>query len=138
MDKALPNGGLWFSPLDNETGKIDPLLNVTVNNGRPSRVKISLKIWSGKVGLPYRNPHSFRHGHAVYAIQNSNDLSDLKAISMNLIYENLQVTDGVYGVLSGVDTKQIINKISKQKINNPSNLVVLLEELLKELKQERG
>jgi len=56
------------------------------------------------------NTHSFRHGHAVYSIQQQKDLSDLEAISMNPMHENFQVTDGVYVIFSNIDVRvQLIN-----------------------------
>jgi site-specific recombinase XerC len=58
-----------------------------------------LKEWLKRVGLLYHSAHKFRQGHAVYAIKNSKDVGDLKAVSMNLMHSNLSITDGVYGVL---------------------------------------
>jgi len=48
-------------------------------------------------------PHKFGHGHAVYALSMAKDVAALKAVSQNLMHENLAVTDGVYGVLSDLD-----------------------------------
>ena len=53
-----------------------------------------------RVGLPYRSPHKFRHGHAVYRLTNSKEIADLKAVSQNLMHSNLGITDGIYGMLS--------------------------------------
>jgi len=36
------------------------------------------------------------------------DVATLKAVSQNLMHENLAVTDGVYGVLSDTDVKRQI------------------------------
>ena len=76
-----------------------------------------------KVCLPYHSPHKFRHGHAVYALKNSKDISALKAVSQNLMHSNLSITDGVYGMLSEVDRKAEIGKLGQKiDINNPSDL----------------
>jgi site-specific recombinase XerC len=56
-------------------------------------------------GLACHLPHKFRHGNAVYGIKNSKDIPALKAVSQNLMHANLSVTDGVCGVLSGMDIK---------------------------------
>ena len=36
--------------------------------------------------LPYKSPHKFRHGHAVYALQHAKTMADYKAVSMNLMH----------------------------------------------------
>lgn len=129
--------GLWFAPFSVTTGKIDanPL---EVGNNRHSRARKSLKAWMRKVDLPYRKPHSFRHGHAVYSIHQSKDLSDLKAISMNLMHENLQVTDGVYGIFSSVDIKTRISRLGNENgeggVNNVE-LISLLENTIDKLRK---
>lgn len=45
------------------------------------------------IGLPYHSPHAFRHGHAVYALKLAENISQLKAISQNLMHANLSTTD---------------------------------------------
>jgi hypothetical protein len=49
--------------------------------------------------------HKFRHGHAVYGLQNAKSLADYKAISQNLMHENIQITDGTYADLVGNEVK---------------------------------
>ena len=48
----------------------------------------------------------------MYALKNAKDVSTLKAVSQNLMHENLTKTDGVYGVLSLNDVKQEIMELS--------------------------
>jgi site-specific recombinase XerC len=64
-------------------------------------------------GLPYHAPHKFRHGHAVYALKMAQDVSALKAVSQNLMHSNLNITDGVYGILSEIDLKTQISSLVK-------------------------
>jgi len=59
------------------------------------------------------SPHRFRHGDAVNSIKQAINISDLKAISMNLVRANLQITNNVYGILSNRDIKEKITKIGK-------------------------
>jgi len=58
--------------------------------------------------MPYHSPHKFRHGHAVYALKRAKDVSAPKAISQNLMHQNLTITDGVYGILSDADVRNQI------------------------------
>ena len=63
--EVLPDNGFWFSPLLPETGEIDPDCT-NPNDTRVDLVRKNLKTWLEKVGLPYRSPHKFRHGHVHY------------------------------------------------------------------------
>jgi len=36
------------------------------------------------------------------------DIAALKAVSQNLMHSNLSITDGVYGILSEIDTRERI------------------------------
>jgi hypothetical protein len=57
--------------------------------------------------------HKFRHGHAVYVLKNAKDIPVLKAVSQNLMYSNLSITDGVYGILSDMDVRSEIHNLGK-------------------------
>ena len=59
-------------------------------------------------GLPYKSPHKFRHGHAVYALQHAKTMADYKAVSMNLMHEDIRVTDGIYAPLAGNEVQHRI------------------------------
>ncbi len=53
-----------------------------------------LRVLYQAAGLPYKSAHKFRHGHAVYGLQHAKMMADYKAVSMNLMHANLQVTTG--------------------------------------------
>lgn len=59
-------------------------------------------------GLPYKSPHKFRHGHAVYALQHARTMADYKAVSQNLMHADIRVTDGIYAPLLGDEVKRRI------------------------------
>ena len=69
------------------------------------------------INPPYHSPHKFRHGHAVYALKNAKDVSALKAVSQNLMHENLTITDGVYGILSENDVRKEIAELGKKIVD---------------------
>jgi len=96
----------WFPSLrDPASSKVGQYRNI--------KARCDLRRWLSRVGLPYHSPHKFRHGHAVYAIQHAQDIKALKAISQNLMHENLSITDGVYGVLSDLDVARTIRTLIK-------------------------
>ena len=49
--------------------------------------------------MEYKSTHKFRHGHAVYGLQHPSTMADYKAVSMNLMHEDIRTTDGIYAVL---------------------------------------
>jgi hypothetical protein len=61
----------------------------------------------------------------------------LKAVSHNLIHANRSITDGVYGVLSGIDVKDEITELGKKtalsEFKNVEELKALVKLLLLEL-----
>lgn len=125
----------WFAPLFPDTGGFDPGLP-PAGQFRVSRVNKDLKAWLSKVGLPYHSPHKLRHGHAVYALKNARDISDLKAISQNLMHSNLSITDGVYGVLSNLDVRTKITGLGRTQppaSGSTSELRDLVRQILAEL-----
>jgi integrase len=94
-----------------------------------------LRKWLKQVGLTYHSPHKFRHGHAVYALKMTKDVSALKAVSQNLMHENLSITDGVYGILSDRDVMKKIAELGKEPCALESNQVDNLASLIRQLEQ---
>ena len=80
-------------------------------------------------------PHKFRHGHAVYALKMAKDVSALKAVSQNLMHQNLEV----YVILSETDVRKQIaelgQKIGSSNAGNVEELVQLAKALLEKLGQ---
>ncbi len=62
-------------------------------------------------GLPPMSPHKFRHGHAVYGLGQAKEVSDLKAVSQNLMHSNIGITDGIYAVLSDNELRDKIAQL---------------------------
>jgi len=59
-------------------------------------VRKNLKTWTEKVGLPYRSPHKFRHGHVHYGQAHSKTQEDYKAVSQNVMHATTGITDQFY------------------------------------------
>jgi len=77
-------------------------------------------------------PHKFGHGHAVYALIMAKDVAALKAVSQNLMHENLTVTDGVYGILSDADVSRQISALGHGAgLEEDGNLHELVEQTRK-------
>jgi site-specific recombinase XerC len=99
--------------LSPDIGSFDASIRA-VGEHRKSRALKDLQDWLSRVSLPYHSPHKFRHGNAVYSVQHSKDIADLKAVSQNLMHSSLTVTDGVYGILSSADVGKRIARLGGQ------------------------
>jgi len=84
----MPSGCQSSDRADVDSGDPQPIL-LLPGCGQQSRESLPLP-------LPYLSPHTSRHGHAVHALKMAKDGSALKAVSQNLMHENLSITDGVY------------------------------------------
>jgi integrase len=123
----------WFAPLSPETGELD-LEQIEVGSNRGQRARKDLEDWLFRVGLPYHSPHKFRHGFAVYAIKHAKDMSDMKAISQNLMHANISITDGIYGGLSDMDIKKQITSLTSNSIPDDDQTLLEMERLYRGLK----
>jgi hypothetical protein len=64
------------------------------------------------------------------------DVAALKAISQNLMHQNLSVTDGVYGILSENDVRKQIVGLSS--VSDAGTDLHELEQLVKQLLRRVG
>lgn len=134
----LSEDNYWFSKISSKNSQLDTS-TLETGNHRDSRARKSLKSWLKNVGIKYHNPHSFRHGHAVYSIKQAINITDLKSISMNLMHESIQVTDKVYGVFSEQDVRNTIvnlGKFSNSKELASPEIIVSLKKILRKLETD--
>jgi len=99
----------WFAPISPATGELDPNY-VMVGMHRDDRFRQDLQDWLKRVNLPYHSPHKFRYGHALYGIENSDDMADFKAVMENLMHESLSQTEK-YSRLRRTDAKRRITQL---------------------------
>jgi integrase len=110
---ALPDHGYWFAPLSFENGDIDPK-NLDCPESRRSLVNRQLKLWQREHGLQEYSPHKFRHGHVHYGMNNSRNISEYKAVSMNVMHSSMEITDSFYSVLSDNEVQNRIRNLGNQ------------------------
>jgi len=67
-----------------------------------------------------------------YALKNSKDVGDLKAVSMNLMHSNMSITDGVHGIFTNNDVRSRINMLgSKLGENRTISKQEIIDQLIK-------
>lgn len=128
----MPLEGFWFAPLSPDTGEID-LICFTIGEHRETLVRKNLRAWMDKVGLPYHSPHKFRPGHVHYAMARAKTIEDYKAISLNVMHANMEITDQFYSVLNDNQVNERISSIGKVETPKEAidqGLLALFQEFL--------
>ena len=124
--ETLPETGFWFAPLSPDTGEIDPT-NTTCPESRASLATRQLKTWLSSIGIKAYSPHKFRHGHVHYGLERSQTIADYKAVSMNVMHSNMEITDQFYSVLNENSVQNRIQNLGNKPENSQSE-----EELFRE------
>lgn len=101
----LPLHAMWDTPTINHWGEQTLSMDPPGENRNIALAKRLRRLFS-LAGLPPKSPHAFRHGHAVFALQHARTMADYKAVSMNLMHGNIQITDQVYAPLASAEVKQ--------------------------------
>ena len=120
--KELPPSAMWYTPIISHWG------DHSLYSGKPGRNRViavekRMRLLFQRAGIPYKSPHKFRHGHAVYALRRAKTMADYKAISMNLMHDDIRVTDGVYAPFLGDEVRQRIGQLGEP--GSPLSLIQL-------------
>lgn len=94
-----------------------------------------------RAGLEYKSPHKLRHGHAVYSLKKCKDVSQLKAVSQNMMHGNLSITDGLYSVLTSGDVGANIRNLGRGSSDLPGSGAQNQDDLIRalyQMLQEKG
>jgi len=111
MREVSSLSGLWHPTLLRDGVAVD--VTATSHPNRRSQFDVELRALCERAGVPYRSAHKIRHGHAVYALKQAQNLADYKAISQNMMHASLQTTDAVYAVLTPDDVGARIGNLGK-------------------------
>ncbi len=116
----LPPTGFWFAPLSSTTGEIDPSIK-SIGEHRITLARKNFKAWLEQEDLPYHSPHKFRHGHIQYGNAHANNISQMKAVSLNVMHSSMKITDASYSNLQDKEVKSIISGLNKNTSTNNDN-----------------
>jgi integrase len=109
----LPPEGFWFAPFSPDTGEID-ITAFEIGEHRQTLARKNLVAWMEKTGLKYHSFHKFRHGHIQYGLAHSKTHADFKAVSLNVMHSNIQITDQFYSNIPESEIKDRISAFGKQ------------------------
>lgn len=103
----------WYPAIDHTGEAIKSGLLKGKYTGRGESFDEGMKALCRRAGVPYKSPHKLRHGHGVYGVKKAKDIAQLKAISQNLMHENIGITDGIYGKLAEDDLSSILSNFGE-------------------------
>ncbi len=103
----LPPTAMWYTPTISQWG-VQTLSAERPGANRNLAISKRLRRLYDLAGLPYKSPHKFRHGHAVFGLQHAKTMADYQAVSTNLMHEDIRVTDSIYARLAYDEVKQRI------------------------------
>ncbi len=118
--EELPENACWYAPIHHIWGE------QSISQNQPGKNRVNalgrrIKGLFARAKIEYKSPHKFRHGNAVYGLLHAQTLADYKAVSMNLMHENLEITDGIYAPLLSSDVKTRITGLSSRASPHPDN-----------------
>ena len=128
----LPETHPWYAPVKIHWGNQE-LDSSTPGKNRHQALDKRLRQLFSLASLPYKSAHKFRHGHAVYGLQHPQTMADYKAVSMNLMHEDIKITDEIYAPILSHEVQLRISRLGGQP-TDPS--VTRLESLARSLSND--
>lgn len=116
----LPDTAIWYTPTVNYWGD-QQLSPRPPGSARVQSLSKRMRKLFARAQIPYKSPHKFRHGHAVFSLQNAQTMADYKAVSMNLMHADISVTDGIYAPLAGEEVRERIANLTLGPNRRPSD-----------------
>ncbi len=111
VQSQLPPTAMWYTPVVSRWG--EQVLSADPPGANRSLAVVKrIRHLFAVAELPYQSPHKFRHGHAVYALQHAKTMADYKAVSMNLMHDDIRVTDSIYAPLAGHEVQHRIASLT--------------------------
>lgn len=95
--RALEPSAPWYALLERSGAAFAE--DQTPGSARVQNLARHLAGLCERAGIPYRSPHKFRHGFAVYALSLCETMEDFKAVSQNLMHAQMGTTDAIYSKL---------------------------------------
>ncbi len=116
--QKLPATAPWYAPISARWGS-QSLEESEPGKNRHQALDKRLRRLFELAKLPYKSAHKFRHGHAVYGLQHAQTMADYKAVSMNLMHEDIKITDEIYAPILSNEVQVRIGRLSKQPYDQP-------------------
>lgn len=113
--QQLPPDSLWYAMVTRDgtgfAGTKRP------GKRRAKAIANGLRELCERANITYYPPHSLRHSHVVYALQQAKNMADLKAISQNVMHEDITITNKIYGGLPNETVKAKIAELTRPALS---------------------
>jgi integrase len=96
LRSRLPEAARWYPPVVSRWGEQSLAADLQPGKNRPQALDKRLKVLFLAARLEFKSAHKFRHGHPGYDLQNTRTMADHKALSMNLMHQDIKITDQIY------------------------------------------
>ena len=116
----LPGSAPGYAPIENNWRE-HVLSTEQPGENRNHALDRRLRRLFAQADLPYKSAHKFRHGQAVYGLMQARTMPDYKAVSMNLMHHDLQITDSIYAPLLSNDVQKRNANLASQPVNHPDD-----------------
>ena len=116
----LPATAPWYTPIKHTWGDQRFSTKAPGKNRHQALGKRLHRLFE-LADLPYKSAHKFRHGHAVYGLQNAQTMADYKAVSMNLMHHDIEITDSIYAPILSDEIKERIAGLPSNLSNLPND-----------------
>jgi hypothetical protein len=113
----LTRTAMWYPPIISQWGEQELSPDPPGRHRNVSLARRMHKLFEA-ARLPYKSPHKFRHGHAVYALRHARTMADYKAVSMNLMHNDIRVTDSIYAPLASNEVQRRISDLTGDVTDN--------------------
>ena len=117
---ALSPSAPWYAPVDHCWGE-QRLSSDDPGKNRLHALEKRLSLLFGLAKIAFKSPHKFRHGHAVFGLLYAQTMADYKAVSMNLMHDNIEITDSTYAPMLTSDVQERIAGLAKRVTARPDN-----------------
>jgi integrase len=107
----LPLTTPWYASISAKWGS-QSLTDSEPGKNRHQALDKRLRRLFELAGLRYKSAHKFRHGHAVYGLLKAQTMADYKAVSMNLMHNDIKITDSIYAPILSEEVKERIAKLT--------------------------
>ena len=117
---ALLPSALWYTPIEHNWGE-QYLSSKAPGKTRIHALEKRLRLLFTQAQMEFKSPHKFRHGHAVFGLLHAQTMADYKAVSMNLMHDNIEITDSTYAPMLSSDVQQRIAGLSGTTVSMPGD-----------------
>ena len=114
---VVPPTGMWYANISPLTGKLEP--SVHVGKNRDSGFRKDLAAFLEKVGIGYKNPHMFRHGHIHFLRSRARNVGEIAAIAKNTMQTIPTMLS--YAELGQEDANSIVRSLSSRSFTSQSS-----------------